>query len=89
MQTASCVTVKYEPKMFDSRAATLVILDLWTTIQQVCELIIRLWVGSRISLHYIESPLWVYYTPERNRNIYCDLNENDSEKYSGIYANID
>ena len=30
----------------------------------------------------------VYYTPERNRKIYCDLNENDSEKDSSIYANI-
>ena len=28
-------------------------------------------------------------TPESNRKSYCDLNENELEKYTSIYANID
>ena len=27
--------------------------------------------------------------PDSNRNIYCDLNGNELEKYANIYANID
>ena len=70
----------------------------------------KLWVGSRISLYYINSALSAYqsslrvkkvkaiteydifqlwYTPESNPKIYCNLNENELEKYPSIYANID
>ena len=31
----------------------------------------------------------LWYTPESNPKIYCNLNENELEKYPSIYANID
>ena len=56
------------------------------------------WVCIISSLHVKQSksnkvisiiifPLW--YTPESNHKIYCDLSGNEHEKYASIYANID
>ena len=30
----------------------------------------------------------LWYTPESNRKIYCDLNGNELEKYANVYPNI-
>ena len=105
MQSASCVSVKCEPTIFELRAATMVIYELWATIQPVCELQavinIRLWVGSLISLHYIKSALSIYIISslhvkqsKSNKVIwyiiqYCDLSGNELEKYAIIYPNIE
>ena len=116
MQSASCVSVKCEPNNFrvascesgNLRDVSYRSTSLWVASW---ELIIRLRVGSHISLHYIKSALSVHiisyldvkqsksnkvinifqlwYTPESNRKIYFDLNGNELEKYTSIYANID
>ena len=65
MQSASCVSVKCKSNNFrvpscdsgDLRVVSYNSTSLWVA---TCELIIRLWVGSCISLHYIKSALWVY-----------------------------
>ena len=65
MQTASYLSVKWQPNNFrvascDSgnlRVVTYNLGSLWVTS---CELIIRLLVGSRISLHYFKSALLIY-----------------------------
>ena len=115
MQSASWVSVKCKPNNFrvescDSgnlQVSSYNLTSLWVVS---CELIMKLWVGSRISLYYINSALSAYqsslrvkkvkaiteydifqlwYTPESNPKIYCNLNENQLEKYPSIYANID
>ena len=115
MQSASWVSVKCKPNNFrvescDSgnlQVSSYNLTSLWVVS---CELIMKLWVGSRISLYYINSALSAYqsslrvkkvkaiteydifqlwYTPESNPKIYCNLNENELEKYPSIYANID
>ena len=45
------------PTIFDLRAVTYNLTSLWVAS---CELIIRPWVRSRISLHYIKSALSAY-----------------------------
>ena len=115
MQSASWVSVKCKHNNFrvescDSgnlQVSSYNLTSLWVVS---CELIMKLWVGSRISLYYINSALSAYqsslrvkkvkaiteydifqlwYTPESNPKIYCNLNENELEKYPSIYANID
>ena len=38
---------------------------------------------------YYGNIMQVWYTPEGNRKIYCDLDGNQLEKYASIYANLD
>ena len=59
------MSVKCEPNNFrvtscDSGNLRVVSYNLTSLWFASCELIIRLWVGSRISLHYIKSSLSVY-----------------------------
>ena len=116
MQSASWVSVKCKPNNFrvescDSgnlQVSSYNLTSLWVVS---CELIMKLWVGSRISLYNINSALSAYiisslrvkkvkaitaydtfqlwYTPESNPKIYCNLNENELEKCASIYANVD
>ena len=116
MQSASWVSVKCKPNNFrvescDSgnlQVSSYNLTSLWVVS---CELIIKLWVGSRITLYYINLALSAYiisslrvkkvkaitaydtfqlwYTPESSPKIYCNLNENELEKYASIYANVD
>ena len=116
MQSASWVSVKCKPNNFrvescdfaNLQVSSYNLTGLWVVS---CELIMKLWVGSRISLYYISSALSAYiisslrvkkvkaitaydifqlwYTPGSNPKIYCNLNENELEKYASIYANID
>ena len=65
MQSATCVSVKCQPKNFrfascdfgNLRVVSYNSTSLWVAS---CELIIVLWVGSCISVHYIRSALSVY-----------------------------
>ena len=65
MQSGSCMSVKCQPNHFrvkrcgsgNLQVASYNSTSLWVTS---CELIIRLWVGSWISLHYSKSALSVY-----------------------------
>ena len=65
MQSVSCVSVKCKPKNFrvaGCYSGNLRVVSYNSTILWVasCELIIRLWVGCCINLHYIKSALSVY-----------------------------
>ena len=68
MQSASWVSVKCKPKNFwvescDSgnlQVSSYNLASLWVVS---CELIIKLWVGSRISLYYINLALSAYIIP--------------------------
>ena len=109
MQSKSCVTVKCEPNNFrvassDSgnvrvtRVAQYNSTSLWFAS---CGFIIKLWIGSLISLHYIKSAFSVYiisslHVKQSKKNkviwyipftIYSWI-ENEMEKNASIYANI-
>ena len=65
MQSASLMSMKYASKNFRVKSCDSgnlrVVSYNWTILWVASyELIIRLWVGSRISLHYIKSALLVY-----------------------------
>ena len=96
MQSASWVSVKCKPKNFrvescDSgnlQVSSYNLTSLWVVS---CELIIKLWVESRITLYYINLALSAYIISSlRVKKVKAITEyEIELEKYASISANID